>query len=169
MFLHRMSRRRVRDSRLKMFTTNYDLCFEKAAGNLGLVAIDGFSFAEPRQFDPRFFSYDIVRRPSFSDEAATPVPGVFQLYKLHGSVNWERDDGGIEVVAKPDSKKACLIYPARGKYQQSYIQPHLELVHSSSGRSANRTHAFLRSVLAIRTTTFLNRSLQPSNRIRISA
>jgi hypothetical protein len=26
--LHRLSRRRVRDPRLKVFTTNYDLCFE---------------------------------------------------------------------------------------------------------------------------------------------
>lgn len=29
---------------------------------------------------------------------------------------------------KPIPDSACLIYPARGKYQQSYVQPHLELV-----------------------------------------
>ena len=42
-FLHRLSRRRVRDSRLKLFTTNYDLCFETAAGRQGLVVLDGFT------------------------------------------------------------------------------------------------------------------------------
>jgi NAD-dependent SIR2 family protein deacetylase len=42
-FLHRLSRRRVRDQRLKVFTTNYDLCFERAAAALGGVALDGFS------------------------------------------------------------------------------------------------------------------------------
>ena len=47
-FLHRLSRRRVRDSRLKLFTTNYDLCFEIAAGIQGLVVLDGFSFTQPR-------------------------------------------------------------------------------------------------------------------------
>ena len=47
-FLHRLSRRRVRDSRLKLFTTNYDLCFETAAGRQGLVVLDGFSFTQPR-------------------------------------------------------------------------------------------------------------------------
>jgi len=128
-FLHRLSRRRVRDSRLKVFTTNYDRCFELAASRQGLVVVDGFSFTEPRHFDPRFFQYDIVRRPTTGDEVGTPLEGVFHLYKLHGSVNWERSsDVDIEVVAKPDPKKACLIYPAKGKYQQSYVQPHLELI-----------------------------------------
>lgn len=128
-FLHRLSRRRVRDSRLKLFTTNYDLCFETAAGRQGLVVLDGFSFTQPRHFDPRFFLYDIVRRPTTGDEVGTPLEGVFHLYKLHGSVNWSRSiDGEIEVVTKPTPESACLIYPAKGKYQQSYVQPHLELV-----------------------------------------
>lgn len=129
MFLHRLSRRRVRDSRMKLFTTNYDLCFETAAGRQGLVVLDGFSFTQPRHFDPRFFLYDIVRRPSNGDEVGTPLEGVFHLHKLHGSVNWSRSgDGEIEVVSNPPPESACLIYPARGKYQQSYVQPHLELM-----------------------------------------
>ena len=128
-FLHKLSRRRVRDSRLKLFTTNYDLCFETAAGRQGLVVIDGFSFTQPRQFDPRFFHYDIVRRPTTGDEVGTPLEGVFHIYKLHGSVNWSRkSDSEIEVEPKPTADSACLIYPAKGKYQQSYVQPHLELV-----------------------------------------
>jgi len=128
-FLHRLSRRRVRDSRLKLFTTNYDLCFEIAAGKQGLVMLDGFSFTQPRQFDPRFFLYDIVRRPSTGDDIGTPLEGVFHMYKLHGSVNWSRKaDNEIVVEQDPSPNSACLIYPARGKYQQSYVQPHLELI-----------------------------------------
>jgi len=128
-FLHRLSRRRVRDSRLKLFTTNYDLCFETAAGMQGLVVLDGFSFAQPRRFDPRFFLYDIVRRPTNGDETGTPLEGVFHIYKLHGSVNWARKtENEIAVESKPSPESACLIYPATGKYQQSYVQPHLELV-----------------------------------------
>jgi hypothetical protein len=128
-FLHRLSRRRVRDSRLKLYTTNYDLCFETAAGRQGLVVLDGFSFSQPRQFDPRFFLYDIVRRPTTGGESVTPLEGVFHLYKLHGSVNWSRtSELEVEIEPKPTPESACLIYPAKGKYQQSYIQPHLELV-----------------------------------------
>lgn len=126
-FLHRLSRRRVRDQRLRVFTTNYDLCFERAAAELGAVALDGFSFTAPRRYDPRFFGYDIIRRPRSSDDLGHYLEGVFLLYKLHGSVNWARgQDGTIYEKDKPAPAEACLIYPATGKYQQSFVQPHLE-------------------------------------------
>ena len=126
-FLHRLSRRRVRDQRLQVFTTNYDLCFERAAAELGGVALDGFSFTAPRRYDPRFFGYDIIRRPRSGDDLGHYLEGVFLLYKLHGSVNWARgEEGAIYEKEKPTPAEACLIYPARGKYQQSFVQPHLE-------------------------------------------
>lgn len=126
-FLHRLSRRRVRDQRLQVFTTNYDLCFERAAAELGGVALDGFSFTAPRRYDPRFFGYDIIRRPRSGDDLGHYLEGVFLLYKLHGSVNWARgEEGMIYEKEKPTPTEACLIYPARGKYQQSFVQPHLE-------------------------------------------
>jgi hypothetical protein len=125
--LHRLARRRVRDHRLKLFTTNYDLCFEGAASQLGGVALDGLSFTAPRRYDPRYYSYDIIRRPRTSSDRGSYLEGVFLLYKLHGSVNWARmPDGTIQEVHKPQPGQACLIYPASGKYQQSFIQPHLE-------------------------------------------
>lgn len=126
-FLQRLARRRVRDPRLKIFTTNYDLCFERVAGELGLVVVDGFSYSQPRNFDPRYFTYDIVRRNRIGDENSY-LEGVFQLYKLHGSVNWERQNNNISVKSAPKPENACLIYPANGKYQKTYIQPHLELM-----------------------------------------
>ncbi len=128
-FLHRLSRRRVRDLRLKVFTTNYDLCFERAASALGGVAMDGFSFAAPRRYDPRFFGYDIIRRPRGAEDLGNYLEGVFLLYKLHGSVNWARSkDGTILEKDNPKPEEACLIYPASGKYQQSFLQPHLESI-----------------------------------------
>jgi len=105
------------------------LCFEAAAAQQASVPITGFSFTEPRYFDPRFFDYDIVRRSAVESEIGTPVEGVFHLYKLHGSVNWNRTEAGyIEMAADPPPDTAVLIYPADGKYQQSYVQPHLELM-----------------------------------------
>ncbi len=128
-FLHRLSRRRVRDPRLNVFTTNYDLCFEQAAGALGGVVIDGFSFTPPRHYDPRYFGYDIIRRPRGSEDQGNYLEGVFLLYKLHGSVNWARSANSVILEKEnPSPDEACLIYPARGKYQQSFLQPHLESI-----------------------------------------
>jgi hypothetical protein len=126
--LHRLSRRRTRDQRLRVFTTNYDLCFELAAANIGCVAIDGFSFMAPRRYDPRYFDYDIIRRPRTGDDNGNYLEGVFLLYKLHGSVNWEKTANGIVEKENPDPQKVCLIYPASGKYQQSYNQPFIESI-----------------------------------------
>lgn len=123
--LQKLARRRVRDPRLKVFTTNYDMCFETAASDLGMMAIDGFSYTRRRRFDGKHFSYDIVRRESEGHEFAE---GVFQLLKLHGSVSWSREGNYIYEDTAPTPANACLIYPAKGKYQQAFLQPHLELL-----------------------------------------
>ena len=126
--IKKLSKRRARDPRLKVFTTNYDMCFETAASNLGKVVIDGFSYTRKRRFDGKYFQYDIVQRDS---EKHDFVDGIFQLYKLHGSVSWERDinnSSEIYEVLKPDPAHAVIIYPAKNKYQQAFIQPHLELL-----------------------------------------
>jgi hypothetical protein len=123
--LQKMARRRVRDPRLKVFTTNYDMCFETAASNLGMMIVDGFSYTRKRRFDGRFFNYDVVKRENDNHEF---VEGVIHFYKLHGSVSWERCDGEIIESKSPKPENAVLIYPAKGKYQQAFIQPHLELL-----------------------------------------
>ncbi len=123
--LQKLARRRVRDPRLKVFTTNYDMCFETSASNLGMMVVDGFSYTRKRRFDGNYFNYDVVRREDDSHEF---VEGVIQLYKLHGSVSWERNEGDILESTSPKPEKAVLIYPAKGKYQQAFIQPHLELL-----------------------------------------
>jgi len=51
-FLRRLARRSVRRDRLKLFTTNYDRCFEHAALRAGFVIIDGFTLTQPSWFLP---------------------------------------------------------------------------------------------------------------------
>lgn len=123
--LQKMGRRRVRDPRLKVFTTNYDLAFETAASELGMMVVDGLSYTGVRKFDGKYFNYDVVKREENEHEF---VEGVLQLFKLHGSVSWIRKDGQIYESRQPTATNACLIYPAKGKYQQAFIQPHLELL-----------------------------------------
>lgn len=125
-FLQRVACRPSEKSRALVFTTNYDLCIEQAAGNIGLPVIDGFSHTSPQRFDGRNYDLDYVRRVPNQREPSF-VEGVFHLYKLHGSVNWKlRDDGQIQRVSKPES--AVMIYPRETKYQLSYQQPFLEMM-----------------------------------------
>jgi hypothetical protein len=83
-FLRRAARRSNRRSRTKLFTTNYDKCFEEAGRQGRYVVVDGFSQTQPPTFDAVHFTYDTVRRDRDTD-ANDFIPNVFHLYKLHGS------------------------------------------------------------------------------------
>jgi hypothetical protein len=74
---------------------------------------------------------DIVRRNTSSSSTNTHyLEGVYQLYKLHGSTNWSRRNTNSYIIEQAENvtENSCMIFPAKGKYQQSYIQPHLELI-----------------------------------------
>ena len=61
-FLSKLAKRNKKLPRLKLFTTNYDLCFEKASSLLDYVVVDGFSYTSERAYNPTLFKYDMVRR-----------------------------------------------------------------------------------------------------------
>jgi len=127
-FLARLIRRRNKAPRPIVFTTNYDRCFELAASHLSLTVIDGFTYSQPRFFDPNLFGYDFIRRTTYTGESSELLDGVIHLLKIHGSVDWQLDKGQITQRLEPDPEKRCLIYPASTKYQQSYVQPYLEMM-----------------------------------------
>jgi hypothetical protein len=124
-FLRRVARRATRRPRMKLFTTNYDLCFEKAAACSRFVTVDGFSHAMPQEFDGAYFGYDIVRRDA-NEGAPDYIENVFHLYKLHGSLDWENRDG--RVVKNPATERPLIIYPRDTKFAASYEQPYLEMM-----------------------------------------
>lgn len=86
--IQKFAKRGVDKPRVKVFTTNYDLAIEEAANRLGVVLVDGFSHSAEQRFNRDYFQHDIVRRQA-SATKADYVEGVFQLYKLHGSVDWK--------------------------------------------------------------------------------
>lgn len=122
----KIGRRGVRKPRAKLFTTNYDLCFEEAARRHRFTIIDGFSHALDQSYDPLHFGYDIVRRGA-GKEAPDYVENVFHLYKLHGSIDWRRV--GAEIVrGRGDKGSPVLIYPRSSKYQESFEAPYLDMI-----------------------------------------
>lgn len=125
-FLRRVGRRTPKQDRLKLFTTNYDRCFEQAAHQAGFVVIDGFSFTEPTKFEPQVFSFDIVRRRN-GEQADEPIDNLFHLYKIHGSIDWTRDTVTKEVTKQSVPDQSLLVYPRSTKFDMMFEQPHLEM------------------------------------------
>ncbi len=125
--LRRIARRSNRKIRTKIFTTNYDLCFEYAARKGRYVVIDGFSHTSPQVFDSINFSYDIVKRESHP-ESHDYISNVFHLYKLHGSIDWEKNETTKEIKRVQKTKKPVLIYPRNTKYELAFEQPYLEMM-----------------------------------------
>lgn len=128
-FLRRLARRSSRKLRAKVFTTNYDLCFEYAARKGRYVVIDGFSHTTPQVFDSLFFGYDIVKRDSNPDTHDF-ISNVFHLYKLHGSVDWTRNPLTGEIEKDPLTTSPLLVYPRNTKYELSFEQPYFEMMSS---------------------------------------
>lgn len=126
-FLRRAARRSNRKSRTKLFTTNYDRCFEEAGRQGRYVVIDGFSQTVPPTFDAVYFTYDIVRRDRENDTQDF-IPNVFHLYKLHGSIDWERDGTSGEILKVTTASNPLLIYPRNSKYELAFEQPYLEMM-----------------------------------------
>lgn len=124
-FLRKVARRSTRQPRLKLFTTNYDLCFETAASRIHFVVVDGFSHTNPQEFDGSYFGYDFVRREQ-DRESPDYVPNVFHLYKLHGSIDWEQNEQQIRKSST--ASKPLIIYPRHSKYEHSYDHPFLEMM-----------------------------------------
>jgi hypothetical protein len=124
-FLRKVARRSTRLPRAKLFTTNYDLCFETAASKARFVVTDGFSHSEPQEFDGSYFNYDFVRR-HLDRETPDYIPNVFHLYKLHGSLDWQRN--GTQILKVRGAEKPLIIYPRESKFESSYDQPFLEIM-----------------------------------------
>ncbi|HRI38456.1 MAG TPA: SIR2 family protein, partial [Nitrospira sp.] len=123
----RVARRGIRKPRTKIFTTNYDLCFEYAAQSQQFVVIDGFSHSTPQVYDRAHFSYDTVRRTG-PDDAPDYIENVFQLFKLHGSIDWRRGASAIVRSRSNEDGTPVLIFPRDTKYQEAFEVPYLDMM-----------------------------------------
>ncbi len=128
-FLEKLLQRKQTNPRIKIFTLNYDLLFEYAATEVNAIVVDGFSFTFPRTFSGRYFDYDIVQREgSKLKEEDNFIQRVFHLHKLHGSLNWERDNSDQKIKINNSPDKPLMVYPRDAKYEDSYGQPFFEMM-----------------------------------------
>lgn len=111
----------------EVFTTNYDLVFEKSLEAQQVPYFDGFIGS----YEP-FFVEDTL---DYAEGAELPPRSWIRLWKVHGSIGWfwktKKDAIGKRVVRRGvDSVgevtgKELVIYPSSDKYDSSRRQPYV--------------------------------------------
>jgi len=123
-----------RTSALELFTTNYDILFERAFELASVPVFDGFVGAhEP------FFYPDCL-----DDDDLLPRPKWVRLWKLHGSVNWKATEAsvGTRIVRGQPCDTGEMILPSHRKYDESRKQPYTSFMDRLA-RVLRREHALL--------------------------
>lgn len=112
----------VRAAPIELFTTNYDLLFEQALERVGVPYFDGFVGSNRPFFDAAALDRDEL-----------PARWL-RLWKLHGSINWRRDDdGGVYRTFTGDKASPTLIHPSHLKYDESRKMPYLAMIDQLRG------------------------------------
>lgn len=131
-FLNKIALRPQKYPRIKLFTLNYDTLFEQAASEEMLTVIDGFTFSIPREFNGKYFDYDIIEtRHNRQDKKDSTISKLFYLFKMHGSLSWQRKDKKIiqtESKSITNIDDRVMIFPQDSKYEHSYEQPYFEMM-----------------------------------------
>ncbi|MBE1276333.1 SIR2 family protein [Enterovibrio baiacu] len=99
-----------RDFAVEIFTTNYDLLLEEAMERARTPYFDGFSGSKNAFFDPSSISSNDL------------PPKWIRLWKLHGSINWSKNDKG-EVIRGDGDTEGTMVYPSHIKYNQTQSAP----------------------------------------------
>lgn len=117
---------------VNLFTTNYDLCHERALEASRYAYTDGFTNGIKSTFSMTEFH----RRPAdlenrFKDKVELVNP-FFRLVKLHGSINWESGSGNDQIYRTQinntsRNKKNVLISPTSSKYALTQNEPYSDL------------------------------------------
>lgn len=79
---------RLIPKQVNIFTTNIDTLIENAAEEVGVEFNDGFKGSVNQIFDETNFRKSISKA-SLHFQSVAELP-VFNLYKVHGSINWEK-------------------------------------------------------------------------------
>ncbi len=113
-----------RDFPAEIFTPNYDLLFEQALERHPLPHFDGFVGSREPWFDLASIEHDAI-----------PARWT-RLWKLHGSINWEKSEeivNGTKVtrvvrVSHEAAAGKVMIFPSHLKYDQSRRMPYLAML-----------------------------------------
>jgi hypothetical protein len=123
---------------VNIFTTNYDLLIENALEKSNMEYIDGFSGKLCPKFSTENYGRIISKQTNILSKTSEIV--TFNLYKIHGSLNWRYDNDEIihcdyrtiinELNAIKDNKeqflidykeKLAIINPTKEKFNETVL------------------------------------------------
>jgi len=139
-FLKRIISRPTNLRRTNLFTTNYDLIFERVMDEMGLLYVDGFVGGTRHFFQPQAFNYDYYYPATTTEGRVSRLERVLHFYKLHGSLNWaESNDSspgnvyGVEKKEPVSDHENLLVYPTPMKEHETIGFPYCELLRRFAG------------------------------------
>lgn len=111
-------------STVTILTTNYDVLFELAAGEVGIRIETGFDGPLQRVFDPTVFDLarGTVENTRFTHRCELHV----NIIKLHGSVTWLKDGGRVfesSLYLRSAAPERALVLPRRRKVIDTLSEP----------------------------------------------
>ncbi|MCT3056009.1 SIR2 family protein [Leuconostoc citreum] len=123
---------------INLFTPNYDLFIENSLDSLGYAYSDGFKNSVRQIFDTTEYNrrpVDVTKR--FKDRWSVVRP-FFRVYKLHGSLDWNRTSEGSVIKQHAlnsrtsEELKNAVIAPTSSKYADSQGSPFSDLFREFS-------------------------------------
>ena len=120
---------RGRKNPINIFTTNYDLYSEQALDSLSFPYNNGFVGTYKRTFNPASYKYAYVEDMNLSKNVWERVPNFYNVYKIHGSISWVKDNNNIyeidyEHIHDDDT---VMIYPTPLKDRTTLMTPYSDL------------------------------------------
>ncbi len=90
---------------------------------------NGFVGTYKRTFNPASYKYAYVEDMNLSNNVWERVPNFYNLYKLHGSISWVKNDNKINEIDYEhiNENDTVMIYPIPLKDRTTLITPYSDL------------------------------------------
>ena len=111
---------KINNKNLHVFTTNYDRAIEKFCEKNEIECCDGFV---PTDWNKSVYKNNFEPKKN----------NYLKLYKLHGSLNWRKDDNGIKCIDADqkgdDNGNNFLIYPTLSPKEEEQNYPYNDYIN----------------------------------------
>jgi len=130
--------KKTRQVPVNVYTTNYDLYNETALDTSGFMYNNGFLGSAKRVFNPNSYNYVVVENLNLSRDVWKSVSNFINLYKIHGSINWIKENDqttdtprilekDIELIRTRKQFDSLMIYPTPQKDRTTLMVPYSDL------------------------------------------